>query len=317
MLGKLFGFSGDKKPSSPKNLSPAIIEAIFNVVGHKSIPPMPGAAQKAFKLSTDPNAEARDFIEVIESDEALSARVIKIANSVYFDRGHQSKTIEDSVVVIGINELRCLLSSTSLSDIFPSGNPLRHIFWAHDVACAIISKMLAGRMCPQNSDLAFLCGLMHDIGKLLLIQRAPDDYAKVIKMVEEKGEEFSRAEEQVFLFTHTDAGQLIAEKWNFSDELRDVIKNHHEDWDLIKANSTHFQLVHIVKAASIFAHALGLGHGKSFARLKNKVSEHCRETFEVLGIPESEDKTLLSNFARTFETEFDLYSGQSQSKGAG
>ena len=72
---------------------------------------MPGAAQKAFQLATDPNAEARDFIEVIESDEALSARVIKIANSVYFDRGNKSATIEASVTVIGIKRKGSIIIS--------------------------------------------------------------------------------------------------------------------------------------------------------------------------------------------------------------
>ncbi len=85
-----------KKPSEGfTRLSGPIQDAINAAIGPKGIPTMPGAAQKAFQLSTDPNAEARDFIEVIESDEALSARVVKIANSVYFDRGKKSETIED------------------------------------------------------------------------------------------------------------------------------------------------------------------------------------------------------------------------------
>lgn len=311
MLGKLFG-SGNKKPAATsQTLSPGIKDAIFAVVGNKSIPPMPGAAQKAFKLSTDPNAEARDFIDIIESDEALSARVIKIANSVFFDRGHQSKTIEESVTVIGINELRCLLSSTSLAEIFPSNNPGRQSMWAHDVATGLISKAISARLGPLDADLAFLCGLMHDIGKLLLMQRASENYSKVFKMVEENGEDFCRAEEKVFMFTHNDVGQLIAEKWNFSPELADAIASHHQEWDLIKANSANWQLVYTIKAASIFAHALGLGHTKNLARLKNKNAELAHEAFERLGIPESEQKTQLANFARTFETEFELYSGKS------
>ena len=89
-----------------------------------------------------------------------------------------------------------------------------------------------------------------------------------------------------------------------------MIKNHHQAYDVIKSNSLNYQLIHIVKAASIFAHALGLGHGKGFSKYKAKNLEASREAFSELGIPASEDKTLLGNFARTFETEFDLYSGK-------
>lgn len=310
MLKKLFGFTKNKRPPPvPDYLSPAVREAIFNVVGQRSIPPMSGAAQKAFQLSTDPNAEARDFVEVIESDEALSARVIKIANSVFFDRGRPSKTIEESVLVIGINELRSLLSSTSLSDIFPSNNRLRSSLWAHDIASAIISKILAGRIAPQIADLAFLCGLMHDIGKLLLVQRAGDEYEKIIEKIEESGDDFCRVEEQSFVFTHTEVGQLIAEKWNFSDELKEVIKFHHRDWSEIRAHTEHSQLISIVKAASCFAHTLGLGHPRNFTRFRNNNIILSADGFAELGIPESERAGLLTAFQRTFESEYDLYSG--------
>src|SRR5438105_4911837 len=109
MFDALFGRI--KKSSDRVNkLSAAISESILRSVGAKGIPTMPGPAQKAFQLSTNPNAEARDFIDVIESDESLSARVLRIANSVFFDRGQQSKTIEESVTVIGIEELKCLLN---------------------------------------------------------------------------------------------------------------------------------------------------------------------------------------------------------------
>lgn len=315
MLRKLLGIRSQKTPRAAPVLSDGIKDSILNVIGNKGIPTMPGSAQKAFKLSIDPNAEARDFIEVIESDEALSARVIKIANSVFFDRGKSSKTIEEAVLVIGINELRSLLSSTSLSELFPSKDNLRACIWAHDVASALIAKTLAGRICPDNAEMAFLSGLMHDIGKLLLIQRVPGDYNKAIKMLSSEGMDFCSAEEQVFAFTHTEVGLLIAEKWNFGQELKEVVQTHHQSWDWIKGNCQNWQLIHIVKAASIFAHALGLGHPREFNRIKTRNLELCSEALTHLGIPLEEEKALLATFHRLFETEFDLYSGKSSNAG--
>lgn len=107
---------------------------------------------------------------MIEVDEALAARVIKIANSVFFDRGNKSSSIEEAVLVIGLNELRNLLNANALSDIFRVG-VAREQLWAHDVAVALTSKQLAQRILPHQADSAFLAGLMHDIGKLLLLQR--------------------------------------------------------------------------------------------------------------------------------------------------
>ncbi len=269
---------------------------------------MPGAAQKAFQLSIDPNAEARDFIEVIESDEGLSARVLKIANSVYFDRGNKSSTIEESVTVIGINELRCLLNANSLSEIFPTSAPARTHFWAHDIGTALAARLLSQRILPSKSELAFLGGLMHDVGKLLLIQRNLDEYNKILQQVEREGGPFTKAEEQRFPFDHTEVGQLIGERWNFSPELLAMIRNHHKTWDEVVGAGP--SLVGIIKAADIIAHALGLGHPATFNRVRAIASEQLPETWNALGIPEGESKAILDRVRRSYETEYDLYAGQ-------
>ena len=310
MFGGLFGKKkgGGLTASSVPKVSSTVAGAIIGVVGARGIPPMPGAAQKAFKLAIDPGAEARDFIDVIESDEALSARILKIANSVFFDRGKQSNTIEEAVLVIGINELRCLLNATSLSEIFPSSNPARAQAWSNDIATALIARNLAQRFQPSKTEIAFLGGLMHDIGKLVLIQRAPEEYGKVLKRVETEGIDFATAEGEVFPFDHTETGHLIGEKWNFSPELNDIIRSHHRGFHDLSSAST--SLPAIVKCADIFAHSLGLGHPKGFAKLRARFEEFTHEAWEFLAITSSEQKELLASFQKTYNVEYDLYAGK-------
>jgi len=313
MLGKLIGKlrKAEEKKDTQTLVSPAIRDSILSTVGARSIPTMPAAAQKAFELATDPNAEARNFIEVIESDEGLSGRVLKIANSVYFDRGKQSETIEEAVMVIGINELRCLLNATTLSEIFPSSHPARNQLWANDIATAIIARTLAGRFLPSKQDSAFLGGLMHDIGKLLLLQRAGEDYSRAMKIVEETGCDFSEAETQIFIFDHAEVGALIGEKWNFSPELSQMIGLHHKPWEVLIAESAGTPtLPTIIKAADTIAHALGLGHAKGFNRKRLKAQEELEHVWTALNLPEDDRKSFLSNCERAFNTEHDLYVGK-------
>lgn len=309
----MFGLFGNKKKPadalSTPTLSSAVEASILGVIGARSIPPMPGAAQKAFKLSVDPNAEARDFIDVIESDEALSARILKIANSVYFDRGHKSNTIEEAVTVIGLAELRSLLNATSLSEIFPSSNPARTAAWGNDIATALIARAIAQRLNPNMAEQAFLAGLMHDIGRLLLIQRAGDLYAKVLKRVEEQGKEFHIIEAEFFPFDHTEVGHLVAQRWNFTPELTTAIRKHHLPLVSFKSSK---ELEAIVHCADVFAHALGLGHPKGMNRLRNTHEEHLPAVYEFLGIPDQEQKDFLAQLQRAFDTEYDLYSGRPQ-----
>lgn len=311
----LSGLFGKNKPRSAKpeieSLSSAVSSSIFGVVGSRAIPPMPGAAHKAFQLATDPNAEARDFIEIIECDEALSARVLKIANSVFFDRGKKSSTIEESVTVIGINELRSLLNANTLSDIFPSRHPARTQLWANDIATALTAKTLAARLIPGKAEAAFLGGLMHDIGKLLLLQRNSEDYTKIIRAVETEGLPFCVAEERIFPFDHTQVGQLIGEKWNFTPELIKIIRFHHAPWQSDSQTAQPgISLPALVKAADIIAHSLGLGHPRTFGKFRSFAESALGEVWDNLSVPALEQKELLGQCKRTFELEYDLYSGE-------
>ena len=308
------GLFGKKKPpetaQEQKRLAPGISQAILGVVGARSIPPMASAAQKAFQLATNPKADARDFVEVIESDEGLSARVLKIANSVYFDRGKKSSTIQESVVVIGIKELRSLLNATTLSEIFPSKHPTRAQLWANNLGTAIIAKALAQRLLPSKSDLAFLAGLMHDVGKLLLIQRVADDYQQVYKKVETEGCDFCSAEETLFPFNHTQVGELIGEQWNFSRELIDVIAQHHQPWQSLPG-PLPASLIGIVKAADAVCHAAGIGHPRGFNRFQNLASNSLEETWEALAISPAERKAIYGDLCRSYELEHDIYANAS------
>ena len=309
MLGNFLRGGKSAKPRQIlPPLAPAIKSAITSAIGTRGIPTMPSGAQKAFQLAIDPNAEARDFIEVIESDEAISARVLKIANSVYFDRGHKSNTIEEAVNVIGMNELRCLLNASSLSEILPSKHAARSQLWSNDLATALISRHIGRLIIPAKAEIAFLGGLMHDIGKLLLLQRSPQEYTTVLRIIAEKGTDFCQAEEEVFVFNHTEVGQLVAEKWNFSEELCDIIRNHHKFPTEAKDDSI---LARIVRCADLTAHANGIGHPATFVKLRQKAEEALPEALASIGVSGVDAKGFRQEMNRMYDTEYDLYMGRS------
>jgi len=309
-LGKLLGTNSRTVPEGGKvpELSTSIERSILGVLGSRAVPPMPGAAQRAFQLSTNPTAEARDFIEIIESDESLSARVVRIANSVYFDRGKKAQTIEESVIVIGLNELRCLLNATSLAEIFPSNHPFRTTLWTHDIAVALASKLLARRIMPGKEDLAFLGGLMHDIGKLAMLQRLGNDYMKVITKIQDEGCDFVIAEEGNFPFTHVEVGMLIAQRWKFDDTIKSVVLDHHKVPNTTP--QTGVQLSAVVGLADTLCHALGIGHSPGFAKFQARHIEKAPAQMANLGIDHSEYKTLTADIQKSFEFERDLYLGK-------
>jgi putative nucleotidyltransferase with HDIG domain len=307
MLGKLFGGSISTKKGPGSGLSSGLIETILNVIGARSIPPMPNAAQRAFELATNPDAQARDFVDVIEGDEALSARIIKIANSVYYDRGKRSETIEDCVNVVGINELRCLLNATSLNDIFPSSHPARTQLWVNDIATGLIAKDLARRAMPGKESLAFLGGLMHDIGKLLLLQRCGEEYSKLLAQVASGGKTSVEAEDELFAFNHTQVGVLIGERWRFSPDLLEAIRDHHLPVEVICPPGSKPNLTALIACADTIAHALALGHPAGMDNFKQRARNDLPQVWRILDVPLDRATTELDTFKRVFDLEADLY----------
>jgi putative nucleotidyltransferase with HDIG domain len=302
MLGKLFGSKKPVKEETP-HLPDGVRQTILDSLGCRSIPSMPQAAQKAFLLATNPTADARDYTEVLECDEGLSARVLKLANSVFYDRGGGSKTIPEAVMVVGISELKGVLNATALANIFPIRHPLRSHFWSHDIATALTARLLARNLLPSQADQVFLGGLMHDIGKLLLLQKHTDTYDKLCKRGISDGLSSVEAELLEYPFDHTHVGHLIAERWNFSEDLTAIIRNHHRPWGEI----SYLSPTGLVKAANIITHALGLVQDRESNLLRSVYEPLLDEAWEHLRLPKSSQDSVTREAQRSFEEEYELY----------
>jgi putative nucleotidyltransferase with HDIG domain len=264
---------------------------------------MPGAAHKAFSLSTNPNAEARDYIEVLEADEGLSTRVLKIANSVFYDRGGGSRTIVDAVTVVGTTELRNLLNATVLASLFPVRHYLRAELWTHNIAVALTSRLIAQSLYPHQADQAFLAGLMHDVGKLLMLQQHLETYERVIKKGLAEDLDSVSAEVRVYPFDHTHVGQMIAEKWNFSEDLHAAIGGHHAPWASIERGS----LAALIKLSDLIAHASSLGAGRDAVAWKRVYAPLLEDAWAYHDVPVREQRRIISEASREFDSEFQLY----------
>jgi putative nucleotidyltransferase with HDIG domain len=303
MLKKLFGLGEPKKETPAALMSDALRESILHSLGLRSVPVMPAAAQEAFKLATDPNAEVRDFVSVIEADEGLAARVMKIANSVFYDRGGGSKTIVEAVQVVGVAELRNLLNASLLAGLFPVKSQLRSELWGHNVATALTARCLARALLPAHVEQMFLAGLMHDIGKLLLLQQHVENFEKIVQRALVDGVESTVAEVTVYPFDHTHVGQMVAEKWRFSRELYDAIGDHHKPWGDIPQNS----LTAIIKVSDLIAHVSGFGLHRDVTLHQRLYSPLLEEAWAFLDVPLKEQKQLVQQASLEVSDEFEMY----------
>lgn len=305
----MFGFG---KKSSPKSkgiakTSLATEMRIKATLGIRKLDSMPAQAVRAFQLASNPRAKTDDFVKIIEADEVLSARIIRIANSVYFRRGQEANDIVKAVANIGLDELRCLISATVLKSLLQSRHPAREQIWANSVACAIGCRILSAHT-KINEGEAFLCGLLHDVGKLIMIQKNAKLYEKVLLLVGRGEKSFVQAEDEVFDLNHVEVGRWIAERWRFPDAAVRAVAFHHHSWPKEAAKrgkgASHAMLA---KAADTIVHAAGIGHPSNFRGFQKRAEEELQSALLVLGLEAGSAEEIKTRLRDEFDREFSLY----------
>lgn len=192
----------------------------------------------------------------VSHDQALTAKTLRFANSSFF--GSQSKvtTIQQAISLLGVQSVRHLITATALAGHFPDGDCPgfdSRAFWRHSIATAVCCKVLAMHL-HLNQDYAFTAGLLHDIGRLVLVSRFPRQYAAVIAYRADLDCNLLLAERTVLGTDHVTVGLALAAHWNFSEIIQKAIAGHHAPEAF--GNASIASIVHV---ANSIVHALDLG----------------------------------------------------------
>lgn len=292
-----------KKNSStapPRLPSGGVRDVVLRQLAPKGIPSLPGNARVMFELATNPQAEMKDILPLIKQDESMTARILKVANSAYFNRGKPVPNVTDAVGIIGLQELCSLLSCASLSDIFPTSAPIRATLWTHNTTTAIIARTLAQQYRSGDPATAFTSGLLHDIGKLIIIQKFPREYTALHDRFLQTATSSTALEKDEFPFDHTDVGYFIGEKWKFPTAILNPIVRHHLDWDHL----TNDTITRVVKLADLLAHEVTRPNLSSDVR--DKRLANLNDGLRTFGI--NEDVTaIISQMNNQVRDDLDLY----------
>lgn len=225
------------------------------------LPALPQIVAKVLKLTDDPNSTVKELSEVICQDQVLTAKVLRLANSAYYGYPRRIGSIVEAIVMLGFKVIRNLVMAASVQKILyqdVAGYRLEAgDLWRHSIACAMAAHRIAKRVGYHKSDEAFIAGLLHDIGKVVLSVYVNEVYGEIVKRVKEFHISFSQAEGDVLGFTHADVGARVVDRWNLPKPYVDAIAHHHEP-ELGKENH---KLVAIVHLADILCMMMGIGLG--------------------------------------------------------
>ena len=223
----------------------------------EDLEPMPEVIQKAREVMSKPNVTFKEIGKVLETDQAIVAKVLKIANSAYYGLSGRVASIHQALVVLGHQTLEQVINTAWASKIlantmkgygFEAGT-----LWNHSLAVAMGAKTISAKRHPTLENDAFTAGLLHDVGKLIL-----DEYIQKNKSayddLKSNGTSSRKAEETLFGFDHSEIAALICEEWNLPEIQAHAIKFHHAP-----DSASDNELVYVLYLADYLARKCGLG----------------------------------------------------------
>ncbi|MEA3435310.1 MAG: HDOD domain-containing protein [Thermodesulfobacteriota bacterium] len=198
----------------------------------KDIPTLPTIVFELNELLKDPNTPITDISDIIEKDQAMSLRVLKLVNSAFYGIHKEVNDIGNAIVLLGFNTVRNAIVSLGVINSFSGIKSLEGFdisdFWKHSLAVAVVSKSLAEKTKIASPDSCFVGGLLHDIGKVILAQYFQDLFEKVWNVAKRKNISFYEAEKKEISIDHTIIGAHLATKWELPESFIDVIRWHHD-----------------------------------------------------------------------------------------
>ncbi|MBI3601250.1 MAG: HDOD domain-containing protein [Nitrospinae bacterium] len=198
----------------------------------KRLPTIPVILESILKLLKDEDASADNLAEIISRDQAIASKVLSIANSAYYSLSQSVTSISHAISLLGFTAVKNIAIGTSAFSYLSykgSGIDLKDL-WLHSIGTAMASEKIGKKVPSVNPETAFIGGLLHDIGKLILINIFQEQYKEVVDMAREKSCSIAFAEDKVFGITHIGAGEWLCERWHLPEEVLLSVRHHKTPW---------------------------------------------------------------------------------------
>ncbi|PIE73892.1 MAG: signal transduction protein [Deltaproteobacteria bacterium] len=194
----------------------------------KTLPPI---VTRLAQLINDPDATLQDFEEVIRTDPALVARLLTLVNSSFFGMSRQVDSISRAVALLGMKNLHNIAVTDAIQGMVnpdqSDGSFSPEQLWTHSAAVGLCCKMIAERIFSINGDDAYLCGILHDIGLIVELEAARDDFFHIMQSIVPGGPSLLELEQDQLGTDHCEIGYLLAQEWQIAAPLVEAIKDHH------------------------------------------------------------------------------------------
>jgi len=264
------------------------------------MPSLSTTVTKVLEVCNHPNASPNDLNRVISLDPVLTGQVLKLINSAYYSLPNQITSLTRAIIMLGLNTVKNLALSTAVLGTIGKEESFQCLpmdpFWTHSICVGVTAKTMAIHkgVEPAFREEFFVAGLLHDLGKIPLNNCFTHEYQQSLDLAKLEQGALYRSESMMMGITHGEVGNLIAEKWQLTGALAEVLCYHHAPEKAIKKNRG---LIAIVAAANMYANMYEIGSaGDAYVEPSDVAS-----ILKMIGMNWSD----LGNFHETVQNEID------------
>jgi HD-like signal output (HDOD) protein len=223
------------------------------------LPPSPIVATKLLDLLKKPDLRIRELANAVSLDPVISARLLRMANSVVYQQVKQVGTVDRALIVVGEDVLKNLALECSLRGTQKTYGLLERKLWENSIGCAVACRMLARKLTRLEPGEAYLVGLQHNIGKVVMVNRDKERYREVVRIVEAGDGQLCDVERGLFAYSHELVGAALLDHWNYPKFLVQVALHHHDFETSAEPDRKIFEHCALVALAQDFCRRFGIG----------------------------------------------------------
>jgi len=257
------------------------------------LPTLPVVVDNILKLANNDNTSIKDLAEFIGKDQAISNKILKIANSAYYGFVNNVDTVNRAIIIIGLNEVIGVTIGMSVFKTFSKNggdNVLdMQALWVHSIACALTAKELAKKAKMVEAEEIFLNGLLHDTGKVIFAVYFPEEYRSVLDNAVQSQKPLHIAEREKLGLDHATLSGLLMERWHFPESLLLPSRFHH---NVAKCPNSYQTRAMMVQLANFLCQKASIGHSG------NPVNSKVEKMSQKMGISLKDVETVFKDLKK-------------------
>ena len=252
-------------PPPKKNL-------LQKIQGLQHIPTIPAVLAPLLRYLQQPleDLDVQKVTDMIAQDKSLAAQCLQMANSPLFGRWQKIDSLRGAILGLGFQRVSDIAMSCGVLNLTPKDTGIDPVvFWEHSLGCALVCRHFARKISFPDPGKAYLAGLLHDLGIIVNLWMLPKEFRTVYDSARTQGIPLYEAEKAILGFTHCESGRLLADQWELSADLREVVSLHHS----APESHDHAGLIALVELSDLLCRMSGLSYGYAENREVNLLEQ--------------------------------------------